>query len=111
MTKKLLVLFTCLCAAFVTLGRTSPPVPASRSDSPSIVAIINGTLIDGSGRAPLPDSVVIIEGDHIKAAGTRKHVKVPEAARVIDAHGLAVAPGFIDIHNHSQSGLDTDPPR
>lgn len=109
MTKKLLILFTCLCAALITLGRASSPASGSNSAPPSIIAIINGTLIDGSGRAPLRDSVVIIEGDQIKAVGTRKRVKVPEAARVIDARGLVVAPGFIDIHNHSQAGLDTDP--
>jgi len=109
MTKKLLIVFTCLCAVFITPGRTSRPARSSNSDPPSIIAIVDGTLIDGSGRAPLRDSVVIIEGDHIKAVGTRKRVKVPEAARVIDARGLAVAPGFIDIHNHSQAGLDTDP--
>ena len=109
MTKKLLILFTCLCAALVTPGRTPRPARAADADPPSIIAIIGGTLIDGSGRAPLRDSVVIIEGDHIKAVGTRRRVKVPAAARIIDARGLAVAPGFIDIHNHSQAGLDTDP--
>ena len=109
MTKKLLILFTCLCATLVTLGHASRPAPGLNSVSPSIIAIVGATLIDGSGRAPVRDSVVIIEGDHIKAVGTRKRVKVPEGARVIDARGLVVAPGFIDIHNHSQSGLDTDP--
>jgi N-acyl-D-amino-acid deacylase len=57
----------------------------------------NGTVVDGSG-APAVASDVAAEGDRIAAVGPR----LPgEAARVIDAAGLMVAPGFIDIHSHS----------
>lgn len=84
----------------------------SEMDAPSAsttVAIVNGTLVDGSGRAPLEDAVVIIEGASIKQVGARNKIKIPTRARMIDARGLVVAPGFIDPHNHSQSGLDADP--
>ena len=73
------------------------------------VAIVGGTLMDGRGGAPVPDSVVLIEGDRIAAVGPRRSVKIPKAARVIDARGQVVAPGFIDMHNHSGGGLNTDP--
>ena len=76
---------------------------------PLIIVLLGATLIDGSGRAPLKNSVVVIEGDRIVAVGRRGQVKVPREARVIDAQGLVVAPGFIDAHNHSERGFQTDP--
>ena len=76
---------------------------------PLIIVLLGATLIDGSGRAPLKNSVVVIEGDRIVAVGRRGQVKVPREARVIDASGMVVAPGFIDAHNHSERGFRTDP--
>ena len=57
----------------------------------------NGSLIDGSG-APARAADVAVEGDRIVAVGSGL---TGEAARVIDAGGHAVAPGFIDMHSHS----------
>lgn len=73
------------------------------------VAIVGATLIDGSGRSPVTDSVVLLKDDTIVAAGKRSQVSVPNGARVIDAAGLVVAPGFIDAHNHSDRGFKNDP--
>ena len=73
------------------------------------IAIVGATLIDGSGRAPVADAVVVLKGDSIVAAGKRSQVQVPAGARVIDASGLVVAPGFIDAHNHSDRGFSDDP--
>lgn len=75
----------------------------------AVIVLLGATLIDGSGRAPLRNSVVVIEGDSIVAVGSRGRVRVPADARVIDARGLIVAPGFIDAHNHSERGFTTDP--
>src|SRR5204863_9729073 len=75
---------------------------------PDTFAISGATLIDGSGRPLLPDSLVLIKGDSIVAAGKRGHVKLPAGVRVIDATGLTLAPGFIDTHNHSDRGFDQD---
>jgi N-acyl-D-amino-acid deacylase len=75
----------------------------------STVAIVGATLIDGSGRAALQDSVLVVTGDAITAVGRRGSVKIPSHARVIDAKGLVLAPGFIDTHNHSDRGLTDDP--
>ena len=76
---------------------------------PLIIAILGATLIDGSGRAPIKDSIVLIENDRIVAVGRRGQVRIPREARVIDARGMVVAPGFIDAHNHSERGFQTDP--
>src|SRR5262245_30949775 len=73
------------------------------------IAITGATLIDGSPRAPIKNTVVLIRGDSISAVGRAKQIKIPEGARVINAQGLVLAPGFIDTHNHSDRGLDQDP--
>ena len=67
--------------------------------------IRNGTVVDGSG-APARAADVAVEGDRIAAVGPGL---AGEAARVIDAAGLMVAPGFIDIHSHSDMVYDKCP--
>jgi N-acyl-D-amino-acid deacylase len=57
----------------------------------------NGSLIDGTG-GPARPADVAVEGDRIAAIGPGLR---GEAARTIDATGHAVAPGFIDMHSHS----------
>ena len=67
--------------------------------------IVGADLADGSG-APLRRANVRFVNDRIVAVGDVK----PQAADiVVDGRGLVVAPGFIDIHNHSSSGLANDP--
>ena len=67
--------------------------------------IINAQVADGTG-APLRKANVRITEDRIAAIGDFK----PAASdHVIDAKGLVLAPGFIDVHNHSEDGLETDP--
>lgn len=63
-------------------------------------ALIGGTLIDGTGRDPLGDSVVLIDGGVVKAAGARAQVKVPRGAEAVDVSGRTVMPGLFDCHCH-----------
>jgi N-acyl-D-amino-acid deacylase len=72
--------------------------------TPSIV-ILNAQVADGTG-APLRRASVRITGDHIARIGNFKPEK---DERTIDAKGLVLAPGFIDIHNHSTKGIETRP--
>lgn len=99
----------CLFVALIASGTFHPTFVQAQTTATNVVAITGGTLVDGSGSAPLRDAVVVIEGDRIVAAGARRRVKIPAGARMIDARGLIVAPGFVDIHNHSGRGLDTEP--
>jgi predicted amidohydrolase YtcJ len=69
--------------------------PESRSK-----AFIGGTLIDGTGRPPIQDSVVVIEGERIVAVGERGQVEVPEGTEIIDTTDMTVIPGLIDAHLH-----------
>ena len=63
-------------------------------------AIVGGVLIDGTGRPPVKDSVVVIDSDWIVAVGRRGEMAVPGDAEVIDASGRTVLPGLIDAHTH-----------
>jgi imidazolonepropionase-like amidohydrolase len=64
------------------------------------LVIQGGTLIDGTGRAPIDNSVIVIEGDRFKAVGRTGEVAIPAGAQIIDARGKTVMPGFIDGHCH-----------
>jgi imidazolonepropionase-like amidohydrolase len=64
------------------------------------LVLLGGALIDGSGRAPVPDSVVVIEGTRITAVGRRGQVSIPEGAMIIDAKGKYLLPGLWDMHAH-----------
>ncbi len=60
--------------------------------------IRNGRIIDGTGATPV-DGHLLIEGDVISTIIIGR--EPPAADKVIDAAGLCVAPGFIDMHSHS----------
>ena len=64
------------------------------------LAITGGTLIDGSGRDPIRNATVLIEGERILAAGAASAVRLPKGTQVLDAGGRSVLPGIIDCHVH-----------
>ncbi|HEY1831561.1 MAG TPA: amidohydrolase family protein [Acidimicrobiales bacterium] len=71
------------------------------------LAIRGGTVVDGTGAdAVLAD--VVIDGDRIVAVGPDA-ASSADADTVIDASGLMVAPGFIDLHTHYDAQLFWDP--
>ena len=78
-------------------------IPALRQTSRW--TIVGAQVADGSG-GPLRRADVRIEGDTIREIGA---IVPPPDDRVLDATGLVLAPGFIDAHNHSTDGLDSDP--
>jgi N-acyl-D-amino-acid deacylase len=78
--------------AALLLGLPQPRPPA-RYD----LAIVGGRVLDGSGTPPRRADVAIVK-DHIAVVGT---VAAQDAREVIDAQGLIVAPGFIDVHTHA----------
>lgn len=69
-------------------------------DGGGAAAYVNARLIDGTGRPPVADAVVVIDGGKIVAAGPRATVRIPEGARIIDAAGDTLLPGLWDMHSH-----------
>ena len=65
------------------------------------VALVGGRLIDGFGGPPLANSVILIEGDRIKAIGQVGKLQVPADAEVISTEGMDVLPGLWDAHVHT----------
>jgi N-acyl-D-amino-acid deacylase len=68
------------------------------------LVIRNGTVLDGTGAPAFPGDLAIANG-FIEAVGQIGPADCPE----IDADGMYVAPGFIDIHSHSDYTLLVDP--
>ncbi|HJS35055.1 MAG TPA: amidohydrolase family protein [Pseudoxanthomonas sp.] len=64
------------------------------------VAMVGGTLVDGTLSDPIRDSVILIEGERIVAVGTVKTLPVPADATVISTEGMTVMPGLWDMHVH-----------
>jgi imidazolonepropionase-like amidohydrolase len=79
------------------LAELSKGISGSRADT---IALVGGTLIDGTSAAPVPDSVVVIAKGRILAAGPKSSVKIPHGAQKIDVHGKFILPGLWDMHAH-----------
>src|SRR5262245_65616005 len=71
------------------------------------LVLVGGTVVDGTGALAYRADVGV-SGETIAAIGDLGRA---DAARVIDASGLVVAPGFIDPHTHAEGALLTDPGR
>ena len=78
---------------------TESEEPPSNQDS-VFLALVNGTLIDGTGSDPVCDAVIVIEGEHIVAVGKRAQVSIPPNTPTIDVQGATLLPGFINAHVH-----------
>ena len=92
-------LFLLLTASFLTylwLHRSSSTC-AGEFD----LAIIGGEIVDGLGGAPFRADIGI-RGKQIVCIG---RIKASQAAQIVDATGLTVAPGFIDVHTHVERNL------
>ncbi len=79
------------------LADISKGISGSRADN---LALVGGTLIDGTGADPVPDAVVLIQKGRIVAVGPRSKVKIPRGAEKVDAHGKTILPGLWDMHAH-----------
>src|SRR5271154_488261 len=92
--------------AFCVLGILSLALLSGHSQQkPASLLIVNAQLADGTG-SPLRKADVRISRGKIVGIGELQPAK-DEAT--LDAKGLVLAPGFIDIHNHSEEGLQSDP--
>ena len=65
-----------------------------------VTAIVGGRLIDGTGREPVDDTVILIEGDTIVDVGPRHSVVIPAGSEMIDISGMTVVPGLFESNGH-----------
>src|ERR1700754_3521411 len=65
-----------------------------------ITVIEHVRVIDGTGRAPIENATVVIDGDKIVSVSTKKPLTVAKGAKVIDATGETLMPGIINAHGH-----------
>jgi imidazolonepropionase-like amidohydrolase len=72
------------------------PLPAAAATQ----AFTGATVIDGTGRAPIPDAVVVVTDGKVAAVGPRASVRIPAGAERIDVAGKTIMPGLINAHAH-----------
>jgi len=70
----------------------------------SAQVFFNGTVITDSG--VIPDGMVTARDGRLEYVGARREERVPPGAESIDAQGLYISPGFVDIHVHGGGGSD-----
>lgn len=73
------------------------PLPAQQDVT---LAIRGGQLIDGFGGRPTSRGVILIAGNRIAAVGAEAETPIPAGVRTLDARGMTVMPGLIDLHVH-----------
>ncbi len=83
-----------LGAALAGAGATSPRA------ADDAVVILRATVIDGTGAPPHADQALVVRDGRIAAIGPASAVALPAGARVLDAHGGFLVPGFWDLHVH-----------
>ena len=88
----------CTCVTVIVLCLSLVPKGQSRP----IKALVGGTLIDGNASRPIQNSVILVEGERIRAVGQVGTLSVPAGAEVISTEGMTVLPGLWDMHVHLQ---------
>ncbi len=70
-----------------------------------VTALVGGTVIDGTGRTPMSDAVVLVAGERLACVGPATRCPIPADATRMDVSGRFITPGLVDAHVHfSQTG-------
>lgn len=89
-------------------GQASPFRPQPRKGE-GVTVLRAARLIDGTGRAPIVNAVVVVTDDRVTAVGPASSVRAPAGAKVIDLGDATLLPGFIDAHTHIIGRVLGDP--
>lgn len=95
--RKLLLSVALLASALIASAQTAQTI--------ADIIIRNGKVLDGTGNSWFYGDVAIKDGKILKVG----YLNGLRAAKVIDAKGLIVAPGFIDVHGHIEGGVVRTP--
>lgn len=81
-----------------------------RPAADEVLVIRGGRVVDGTGRGPIEDGVVVVRGERIERVGPAAEVEAPRGPEVreLDAAGLTVMPGLIDLHVHFTGDTEMD---
>jgi imidazolonepropionase-like amidohydrolase len=66
-----------------------------------VTVFTHATLIDGSGKPPVPDAAMVVMGGRITDIGPASKVRTPAGAQVVDLSGQYIIPGIINLHAHA----------
>jgi imidazolonepropionase-like amidohydrolase len=89
------------CAVLAACGGQEPAAPAA-----DVLVLRNFTLVDGTGRAPLPAAAMVVQDGRVSWAGPAADLEAPAGARTEDLGGVFVMPGLIDLHAHVGNTVD-----
>lgn len=92
-----------LLVCLVSLLLTMLLIRSGRTPTAAAVEtiVIDGAQIwDGTGKPPIQDAVVVIQGDRMEAVGRRRAVPIPKEAKIISGKGKTIIPGLINTHGH-----------
>jgi imidazolonepropionase-like amidohydrolase len=88
----------CLTLLSIALAECTPAKTPVPDDA---LVVWNGTVIDATGRLPIRDGIVVVQGYRITAIGETGDFVVPEGTMTVDANGWTIMPGIINSHTHS----------
>jgi len=91
--------FLILLTVFLLLGSV-----IAKGQTQNTKVIVGATLINSTGRPPIKDAVILIEGTRISHVGPRSRTKIPKGAETIDGRGKYVIPGLGEMHTHLEEG-------
>ena len=79
-------------ALFLVSGAAAAQAP--------VTAIVGADVLPMTATERLRDQTVVLRGDRIVAVGPRRHIRIPPGARRIEARGMILMPGLVDMHVH-----------
>ena len=92
-----------LAAVALVAALAFQPSHAQAPAGDGIVALTGARVIDGTGRAPIEQGTIVINGNgRIQAVGPANSVQVPRGATRVDLAGKTIMPGLINAHAHVQ---------
>ena len=89
-----------ICPRWIPIVLTFLTAVILTANAAGTTAIVGGTVVDLNGKAPIQNSVILVEGERITAIGEAGSVEIPDGAEQIDARGTWLIPGLMNMHVH-----------